>query len=238
MPFRFRPATERGRLDDPGLTGVAAFSHGSAFDPGWLGFGALRVLNRVEIAAGQCLPPARRANMELLSLVLAGRYRAHSQAGDSGVLEAGQICRLAAGAGVDLVEANADPARPLRLLQLWLQPRHSNARPQQETARVPAEAACLAAPEGTRAALLPWQADAVVQRLRLAPGGSLALPPTVDAACWIEVIEGEAALGGCLLRAGDGVGIGGEDSVALVSSFGADLLRIDLPALPAPRGAR
>ncbi|MBS3960144.1 MAG: pirin family protein [Xanthomonadaceae bacterium] len=231
MSPRFRPAAERGRFTDPGLSGVAAFSHAGAFDRDWLGFGALRVLNRLELAPGQALPPARRANMEILSLVLDGQFRSRSQAGDSGPLAAGQWHRLAAGAGVDAIEENPDPQRPLRLLQLWVQPRHSNARPLAAVAAPAPGDALVAAPPGHRPApVFDWDVAATLQRRALAPGGSLPLPA---GACWIEALGGEASLGGGLLRAGDGVAVAAGEGRVLVSSFGADLLLLELPATAA-----
>ena len=235
MPIAFRPAAERGRLLDPGVSGTAAFSHGSAFDRDWLGFHALRVLNRLELAPGARLPPARRANMEQLTLVLAGSYRARSSAGDSGPVAAGGWHRLAAGAGVDLVEENADPAAPLRLLQLWVQPMRSNAAPAQAVAVPSVGQSRIAAP---RDALLPWGAAATVRRESVPPGASLAVPPTRAGACWIELVGGELAVRApgaataAFLRGGDGIAVAGEPAQALVSSFGADVLVIELPGPP------
>ena len=226
MPIVFRPAAERGRLVDPGLSGTAAFSHGSAFDRDWLGFHALRVLNRVELAPGARLPAARRANMELLTLVLSGTYRATSAAGDSGPVVTGGAYRLGAGAGVDLVEENPDPAVASRLVQLWVAPTHSNARPAHAVAHVDGPGPIA----GPASAPLPWSAAASVRREGIAPGAMRALPTTSTSACWIEVLDGELALGGRILRRGDGVGIAGEPALALVSCFGADVLVVDLPA--------
>lgn len=222
----FRPAAERGRFVDPGLSGTAAFSHGSAYDPAWFGFGLLRVLNRLELAPGLRLPAARRANMAMLTLVLSGTYRVQSQAGDSGPLVAGTWHCLEAGAGVDLVEENADPAAPLRMMQLWVPPTHSNARPAQATALVAGPGPVA----GPSVAPLRWSAAAFVRREGIAPCAALALPTTSTSACWIEVLDGELALGGRILRRGDGVGVSGEPALALVSSFGADVLVVDLPA--------
>ena len=227
MPIVFRPAAERGRLVDPGVAGTAAFSHGSAFDREWLGFHALRVLNRVELAPGTRLPAARRANMEVLTLVLAGTYRVQSQAGDSGPVAAGQWHRLGAGAGVDAVEANLDTATTLRLLQLWVQPLHSNAAPAQAVATPAVGESRIAAPAD---ALLPWGAGATVRRESIVPGAMFAVPATRGSACWVEVIGGELAYRGQFLRGGDGLGVADEAGFALVSSYGADLLVVELPA--------
>lgn len=227
MPTLFRPAAERGQLTDPGCTGTAAFSHGSAFDREWLGFHALRVLNRLEMAPGARWPAARRANMEVLTLVLAGSYRVQSEAGDSGPVLAGQWHRLGAGVGVGVVEENGDAAASCLLLQLWVQPLRSNAIPVQALAAPAVGQSRIAAPAD---ALLPWGALATVRRESVVPGGVFAVPATRDGACWVEVIGGELALGGRFLRGGDGVGFSGESAAALVSSFGADLLIIELPA--------
>lgn len=233
MPIAFRPAAERGRLVDPGLRGSAAFSHGSAFDRDWLGFHALRVLNRLEIAPGARLPAARRANMEVLTLVLAGTCRIRSQAGDTGILVAGQWHRLGAGLGVDVTEENGDPDATLRLLQLWVQPTHSNAVPAQAVATPAVGESRIAAP---RDALLPWGAAATVRRESVVPGAAFAVPGTRGSACWIEVIGGELAHRGpgeariAHLRGGDGFGVADEAGFALVSSSGADLLVVELPA--------
>lgn len=227
MPFISRPAAERGRLLDPGLTGTAAFSHGNAFDRAWLGFHALRVLNRIELMPATRLPLARRANMEVLTLVQAGTYRAWSQAGDSGPVEAGGWHWLGAGAGVDVVEENLGTGSTLRLLQLWVQPTHSNTLPAQATARAGVGASAVAASAN---ALLCWRAAACVRRALVAPGASLAVPATSGRACWIEVIDGEIAHGRRFLRGGDGLGVTDETGFALVSCYGADLLIIELPS--------
>lgn len=226
MPIVFRPAADRGRLVDPGLSGSAAFSHGSAFDRDWLGFHALRVLNRVELAPGTRLPAARRANMEVLTLVLSGTYRACSPAGDSGPVSAGQWHHLGAGVGVDFVEENLDPAASLRLLQLWVQPARSNAVPVQAVATPAVGTVRIAAPAE---APLPWGAAATVRRESVVPGAIFAVPSTRGSACWVEVIGGELAHRGTFLRGGDGLGVADEAAFALVSSFGADLLVVELP---------
>lgn len=225
MPV-FRPAAERGLLDDPGLRGRAAFSHGGAFDPAWLGWGALRVLNQLELAPGAVLPAARRANMEVLGLVLSGRYRVGIPGEPAVEVPAGHWHRLGAGAGVDVVEANADAAQSLRLLQLWVQPARSNARPEQALA-APAVGQDRIAGPSTDPALLPWGAKARLRRVSVLPGGALAVPATFGDAAWVEVIGGELALGGRFLRGGDGLGLRDEPGLALVSSFGADLLLLE-----------
>ena len=90
----------------------------------------------------------------------------------------------------------------------------------------------IAAPER---ALLPWRAAATVRRESVVPGASLALPDTRGRACWIEVIGGEivhrgaAEASATFLRGGDGLAVHDQPGIALVSSFGADLLVIELP---------
>jgi len=221
-----RLAALRGLIDDPGVSGRAAFSHAGAFDPAWLGFGALRVLNRLRLAPGAALPQARRANMALLTFVQAGRYRAQSQAGDSGEIATGGWVALSAGAGVDLFERNADADRPLDLLQAWVQPARSNGQPVQSTCAAVAHGPVV----GGDAAPLAWSAEARASRVLVAPGGAWSAAASPGRALWVEVLGGELFSGGEALRAGDGLGLRDEPAVALVSSFGGDLLVFDLPA--------
>jgi hypothetical protein len=79
-------------------------------------------------------------------------------------------------------------------------------------------------------ALLPWGAGATVRRESIVPGAMFAVPATRGSACWVEVIGGELAYRGQFLRAGDGLGVADEPGFALVSSYGADLLVVELPA--------
>jgi redox-sensitive bicupin YhaK (pirin superfamily) len=174
-----------------------------------------------------------------LTLVLAGRYRCTSQAGDSGAVSAGQWHRLGAGVGVDVVEENLDANATLRLLQLWVQPAHSNAVPVQGALVPMVGQSRIASPVATggvsTAASAAWGAAATVRRESVVPGATFTVPTTRGAACWVEVIGGELAHRGpgdarvTHLRGGDGLGIHDEAAFALPSSFGADLLVLELP---------
>ena len=67
-----RPSQARGRSAADGLESRHAFSFGRYYDTGWMGFGALRVINESRLAPGAAAAPHRYANMEILSYGIGG----------------------------------------------------------------------------------------------------------------------------------------------------------------------
>ncbi|MFC4726675.1 pirin family protein [Coralloluteibacterium thermophilus] len=227
MPLMFvRRAQARGLTRRPGVETRHAFSGGDYHDPAWTGFGVLRALNELVLAPGVALPPQRRANMEILSLVLDGTLAA-----EGGALGAGDLLRLRAGHGHVAHEANASAEAPLRMLQLWLQPDRVNLPP--DVATMPAP---VASAQGMRtvaarglADALPLESAAAVAWGRLGAGAALDLPVGADRRAWLQVLAGGAVLGGETLGPGDAAAWAGTGGRVAAGRDGADLLLVTLP---------
>ena len=124
-----RPASARGEVSAGWLRSRHTFSFGHYYDPQWMGFGALRVINEDVVAPGGGFPPHRHANMEILSVVLSGALAHRDDSGGEGVLRPGEVQWMSAGHGIEHSEFNASGDAPVHFLQIWIQPDRLNAQP-------------------------------------------------------------------------------------------------------------
>lgn len=229
-----RPAASRGRgpAAVDWLDSRHSFSFGQYYDPEWMGFGALRVINEDRVVPGAGFAPHRHANMEILSYVLSGRLAHRDSSGAEGVIGPGELQWMSAGHGVEHSEYNASAAEPVHFLQVWIQPAQVNAPPayaHRPASNVPGWQ-LLASPDGSAGSLAIRQ-DARLYRLALGPGEEAAFDLDPHQRYWLHVAGGEIASGGDVLRAGDAVGLVDEEgALALAGGTGAgEVLLFELP---------
>ena len=230
-----RPASSRGHgpAQVDWLQSRHTFSFGGYYDPQWMGFGVLRVINDDRVAPGAGFAPHRHANMEILSYVVSGALAHRDSSGAHGIVRAGELQWMGAGHGVEHSEFNASDTEPVHFLQIWLQPDQVNAAPGYGLR--PATAGdgwqLLASPSGDDGSVAIRQ-DARVYRIGLhrGAGATRGLDPTRR--YWLHVASGEVAVGARRLIAGDGLGFTAESSALELTGAGdgsADVLWFDLP---------
>src|SRR6185436_16833720 len=105
------------------------FSFASWYNPKKSHFGALRVLNDDEIAAGMGFGAHPHDNMEIVTIPLAGAIAHKDSMGNSGIINSGDVQIMSAGTGVQHSEFNASKSEPLNLFQLWVFPKERNITP-------------------------------------------------------------------------------------------------------------
>src|SRR5438132_7963503 len=100
---------ERFALKEGWLDTKWHFSFSQYYDPANLHFGALRVFNddRVAPASGFDTHPHRE--MEIVTVMLAGRLEHRDSTGGRAVIGAGEVQRMTAGTGIAHSEKNPDP---------------------------------------------------------------------------------------------------------------------------------
>lgn len=233
-----RPSSARGRGGDGPLDSRHAFSFGGYYDPAWMGFGPLRVVNEDRIAPGAGYPMQRRANMEILTCVLAGEFdpgiASPAPAAPAGVVPAGGLHWLGAGHGIECGGSNARDDRALHVLQLWIQPDRLNAPPTQgRQAPVGAGArgrwALLASPDGAGGSIAIRQ-DARVFVSQLEPGVQVAHVLDPPRRYWLQVTGGTVQAAGRQLHAGDAIALAEEAGELVVqASAVSGVLLLDLP---------
>ncbi|EAQ75577.1 hypothetical protein WH5701_01975 [Synechococcus sp. WH 5701] len=150
-----RPAAERfhGRLD--WLESWHTFSFGHHYDPAWMGYGPLRVINEDTIAPGRGFGMHPHSDMEIITVMVEGELSHRDSMGHGAVLRVGEVQRMSAGTGVVHSEIN-ESGSPCRLLQIWIEPSSRGIKPayEQKPSASATTGPCCLIPSRLRA---PWR---------------------------------------------------------------------------------
>ncbi|MDO4708375.1 MAG: pirin family protein [Pseudomonadota bacterium] len=218
------PANIWGQTAHGGETGRHAFCFGDYFAPDKLGFGALRVVNEIHLAAGDSWQPLRRANMDILTLLLKGSLLQRHADGSETCLEAGQVQCLCAGRGVEFQQR---AGRDAHFWQFWIQPNQVNAAPRIRLAQLPAP--------GTGWVCLPLaglRQDVQLHWAQLSAGHSLEAVLKSDCRYWLQVLQGEVKTCGKRLGSGDALAWQHQATKLEIRHSAREPARLMLLALP------
>jgi redox-sensitive bicupin YhaK (pirin superfamily) len=229
----FRPSAERFHSSLDWLDSWHSFSFSNHYDPAWMGFGPLRVINDDTIAAGRGFGMHPHNDMEIITVMVEGELSHRDSMGNGEVLRSGEVQRMSAGTGVVHSEINQSE-RPCRLLQIWIEPSGRGIPPAYEQKR-------FSIGEGWTLLLDPQQAEGAmaihrpVRMWRAQPGEgvSLELPVAAGRQAWLQMIDGQASLSDSgaehPLQRGDGLGFtAGGQAQFTAGPGGADLLLFEL----------
>ena len=128
-------ANTRGYADHGWLKSYHTFSFAGYHDPERVHFGALRVLNDDQVAAGMGFGKHPHDNMEIISIPLEGDLEHGDNMGNKTIIRKGDVQIMTAGTGVVHSEKNANNDKEVKFLQIWVIPktRHVNPRYDQKT---------------------------------------------------------------------------------------------------------
>ena len=112
----------RGHANHGWLNAKHSFSFASWYDPTKIHFGALRVLNDDEVAAGMGFGKHPHDNMEIITLVQEGALEHKDSMGNGSIMQADDVQVMSAGTGVFHSEINHSKTDPVKLFQIWVFP--------------------------------------------------------------------------------------------------------------------
>jgi redox-sensitive bicupin YhaK (pirin superfamily) len=214
-----RPSTERGRTRLDWLDSRHTFSFGGYFDPNFVGFRSLRVINDDRVKPAKGFGTHSHNDMEIVSIVLEGALEHKDSLGTGSIIRTGDVQRMSAGTGVSHSEFNPSPDEPVHFLQIWFLPERRGLHPGYEQKAFP-EAdrrntlKTIGSRDGRDGSLTIHQ-DVVLSIGHLEPGRSLSASIRTGRHGWVHVTKGRIDLNGTMLVAGDGAGIAQEPGLAL-----------------------
>jgi hypothetical protein len=214
-----RPAGERGRTRAEWLDSRHTFSFADYHDPRHMGFGALRVINDDRILAASGFGAHPHRDMEIVTWVLEGALEHRDSLGTGSVIRPGEVQRMSAGTGVVHSERNASSDASLRLLQIWIVPERRGIIPGYEQRAIDPErarnAAALIASRDGRDGSVTIHADVDLWVARLTRGAQVVRELRPGRRAWVQAARGVIAVGGAVLREGDGAAVEGEGRIVL-----------------------
>ncbi len=229
--MNIRKAEERGGGDHGWLESKHTFSFADYYDPGQMGFRALRVINEDRVMPGQGFGAHPHKDMEIISYVLEGALAHQDSTGGGGVITRGEVQRMSAGTGVRHSEQNGSKTEGVHFLQIWIQPDRLGVTPSYEQKRFALGEKkglqLLASPDGANGSV-KINADAKLSAAVLGKGESATVALAPGRHGWVHVARGEVKVNGQKLGAGDGAALSDEPKIALEGMSGGEVLVFDL----------
>lgn len=227
-----RPADERGRADFGWLDSRHTFSFGEYYDPRFMGFRALRVINEDRVKPGHGFPTHPHRDMEILSYVMEGELAHRDSMGTGSVIRPGDVQRMSAGTGVLHSEMNPSRTDPVHFFQIWLLPERRGIDPAYEQKHFERHEKQgrlrLVASRDARDGSVTINQDVDLYAGILAPHESARLEMRPGRHAWVQVARGSLSVNGTPLAPGDGAAVSEESALSFDAADAAELLVFDL----------
>ena len=227
-----RRSAERGTFDHGWLKTSHTFSFADYYDPRWVEYGALRVINDDRVAPGRGFGKHGHRDMEIITYILEGELEHRDSLGNGSVIRVGDVQRLSAGSGVTHSEFNPSSTAEVHFLQIWILPARAGLQPGYEQKAFPLKerqgALRLVASTDGRDGSVTVHQDVNVYATLLDDHERVRYAIPRGRATWIHVAQGAAELNGSRLDAGDAAAFREDGIVEVVGREWADVLIFDL----------
>jgi quercetin 2,3-dioxygenase len=215
-----RRSNERGHANYGWLDTYYTFSFGEYYDPRFMGFRDLRVINEDFIEADQGFPKHGHRDMEIITYIISGELSHRDSMGNGETLRPHEIQRMTAGTGV-LHSEYSSPTDKTHLLQIWILPEKQRLAAGYEQKRFGPEEKRgklrLIASRGGHDGSIHINQD-VKLYASILQGGELVRHDLADERhAWIQVISGSLDVNGTSLRAGDGAAVSDETHLSIAA---------------------
>ncbi len=227
-----RRSEDRGRANFGWLNSRHTFSFGHYYDPGFMGFGPLRVINEDRVQPGRGFDTHGHSDMEIISYVLDGALEHKDSMGNGSIIAPGDVQRMTAGTGVRHSEFNASDTDTVHFLQIWILPERDGLEPGYEQKAFSAEdkrgKLRLVGSRDGRDGSVTIHQDVDLYATILHDGEAVTHTLAEGRKAWVQVATGTVALSGKNLDAGDGVAVEGPATIEIAGTSDTEVLLFDM----------
>ena len=225
-----RKAQDRGHANHGWLDSYHTFSFANYYDPNFMGFSALRVINEDVIEGGQGFGTHPHNDMEILTYVLSGTVEHQDSMGNKEQIPAGEFQIMSAGTGVRHSEYNASQDVPLHLYQIWIIPEKNGIEPRYDQRRFAdiQGRQLILSPDARDGSLKVYQ-DMTLSRWVFKAGEQDNVAVAEGRRIWVQVVKGDITVNGEAATTSDAFAIWDEQALTIAASSDAEVLLFDLP---------
>ena len=219
--IQVRRAKERGHADHGWLNTYHTFSFSDYYDPKFMGFRSLRVINEDWVKPGYGFPTHPHRDMEIITYVLEGSLEHKDSMGTGSVIRPGEVQKMSAGTGVRHSEFNHSKTEPVHLYQIWILPERDE---KQGKLRL------VASPTGGNGSnAVKLYQDAELYTAQLSKSDSVEHKLGEGRYAWLQVAHGIVDVNGQELKAGDGAAVTEEEKLRITGNAdSSEVLLFDL----------
>ena len=236
--MQIRRSEDRGHANHGWLDSYHSFSFNKYYDPAWMGFSVLRVINEDIIAPAQGFGMHSHADMEIITYVLQGNLAHKDSLGNVEVIHQGHVQRMTAGTGITHSEFNASDSEPVHLLQIWILPNQQGLQPSYEdgffTDAQKRNQWCLlvsqeAEPDSSQQGSLKVHQDMALLATKLDAEKQLDYALKFGRNAYLQVASGSIEIDGEHLNAGDAALLDAAELIHIKAISQTEVLLFDLP---------
>ncbi|KHT41303.1 pirin family protein [Pectobacterium brasiliense] len=225
-----RQAQDRGHANHGWLDSWHTFSFADYYDPDFMGFSALRVINEDFIEGGQGFGTHPHKDMEILTYVLSGAVEHQDSMGNKEQVPAGEFQIMSAGTGIRHSEYNASKDEQLHLYQIWIIPEKTGLAPRYEQKRFDVQQGrqLVLSPDAREGSLKVFQ-DMTLWRWALKAQEQSVYQIQAGRRVWVQVVRGTVEINGQKAEASDAFAVWDETAISVHANEDSEILLFDLP---------
>ena len=218
--IKIRRSNERGHENHGWLDTNFTFSFADYYDPRFMGFRDLRVINEDFIEPAQGFPTHGHRDMEIITYMISGELSHRDSMGNGETIRPSEVQRMTAGTGIRHSEYSS-PTNKTHLLQIWILPEKNNLLPGYEQKLfAPGEKQGqlrLVASRGGDDGSVHINQDVQLYASILSNGDEVSHRLAEGRHAWIQLISGSLDVNGQTLNHGDGAAVSEEARLKIKS---------------------